>query len=660
MRKPKQEKANKTIGRSVIVASVTLSLALASLMAGCGSQGTSASNATSAESASTSAAVSSAATKGTSSLMTYEEATSALDTEYSDRDSDTGWESREDLVKIDLASFTSGQGATLADGVLTITQAGTYDITGTCTKIVVDAADSDKVQLVLDNATVANDKGCAIYGKNADKLFVTTAKGTSNTVSDGTSYTETTDNGDDVNAAIFATCDLTLNGEGSLTIKGNKEHAVHSKDDLVVAGGTYDVTSKEDGLRGKDSVKIADGTFSIESGEDAVKSSEDGSDDKGYIIIDGGTFAITAGDDAVHAETVLGINDGTVDIENCNEGLEGEKIFVNGGDVEINSGDDGINAVARGESSEPDMGGFGQGSGRFGGTAPDASSSGSAGSDAAQRPDAPSGTSASPGQSYGESGSSPATAPGDGQQRTAPPGSNGDVMTPPDNLEQNVKAPENVSDDNVISPEDFGSAGSEHPNSPDASQAAPGGTANSMFESNDDLLVSINGGKLVVRSGGDGIDANGNFEMTGGEAYVYAPSNSDNSALDVNGQSYANGGTFVGTGSNQMACGFTQGSQASVFSSTDDYKGTITVKDSSGNVLATLEGVEGCQSIVATAPGMKEGDTIEISATEGAAMTATASTEHDSAQMGFGKQRGGDGFPSAGSSPSRDRSQQSA
>ena len=71
-------------------------------------------------------------------------------------------------------------------------------------------------------------------------------------------------------AGIFAKCDLTLGGSGSLTVKDTVGHGIVSKDDLVVTGGTYTIESQDHCLNGKDSVRIADGTFTLTCDEDGI------------------------------------------------------------------------------------------------------------------------------------------------------------------------------------------------------------------------------------------------------------------------------------------------------------------------------------------------------------------------------------------------------
>ena len=118
--------------------------------------------------------------------------------------------------------YDASEAVTLApDGDLTITKAGTYILSGEYKgMIVVEAGEEDKVQLVLENATITNENGPAIYVRSADKVFLTAAEGTVNTISDGSDYT-LTDGDATLDAAVFSRDDLTINGAGSLTINGN-------------------------------------------------------------------------------------------------------------------------------------------------------------------------------------------------------------------------------------------------------------------------------------------------------------------------------------------------------------------------------------------------------------------------------------------------------
>ena len=307
--------------------------------------------------------------------MTVEEMQAAIDEAMSDAAIDiTDMFTKRDLagnydeseaVKITLSGKTAACNSSnvqIEDGVVTIKAAGVYVLSGTLTDgtIVVDAGDDDKVQLVLDGVSIMAADYAAIYAKNADKVFVTLAEGAGNSLTVSGDYVQTDDN--NVDAVIFAKCDLTLNGTGSLTVKDNTGHGIVSKDDLVVTGGTYTIYSQDHCLNGKDSVRIADGTFNLSCDEDGIHAGNDDQQD-GYVYIEGGDINISVGDDAIHAEGLLIITGGDIDVSKSCEGVEGDKILVTGGDIDVISSDDGFNAAVGSSGSGDNHDGFGDSSG---------------------------------------------------------------------------------------------------------------------------------------------------------------------------------------------------------------------------------------------------------------------------------------------------------
>ena len=305
--------------------------------------------------------------------MTVEEMQAAIDEAMSDAAIDiTDMFTKRDLagnydeseaVKITLSGKTAACNSSnvqIEDGVVTIKAAGVYVLSGTLTDgtIVVDAGDDDKVQLVLDGVSIMAADYAAIYAKNADKVFVTLAEGAGNSLTVSGDYVQTDDN--NVDAVIFAKCDFTLNGTGSLTVKDNTGHGIVSKDDLVVTGGTYTIYSQDHCLNGKDSVRIADGTFNLSCDEDGIHAGNDDQQD-GYVYIEGGDINISVGDDALHAEGLLIITGGDIDVSKSCEGVEGYKILVTGGDIDVVSSDDGFNAAGGSSGSGYNHDGFGGG-----------------------------------------------------------------------------------------------------------------------------------------------------------------------------------------------------------------------------------------------------------------------------------------------------------
>ncbi|MBP6995207.1 MAG: carbohydrate-binding domain-containing protein [Phycicoccus sp.] len=260
----------------------------------------------------------------------------------------------------DAGTTASGAGVSVDGASVTITDPGTYVLTGTLSNgtVVVDSAAEGKVRLVLDDASVTNSAGAAINVVAADEVVVVLAEGSTNVVADGTGYDTSAE--DAPNAALFSMADLTLGGTGSLTVTGNTNDGLASKDGLVILGGTITVTAVDDAIRGKDYVIVEDGVLDLTSEQDGLKSDNDTAGSLGGIEVHAGAITIKAGDDGIHAEGAVTISGGTVTVARATEGLEGSDITISGGEISVTSSDDGINGTT-GTSTGGGGGGGGMG-----------------------------------------------------------------------------------------------------------------------------------------------------------------------------------------------------------------------------------------------------------------------------------------------------------
>ena len=235
---------------------------------------------------------------------------------FSDRDL-AGTYDESEAIDIQLNGNTAScdsNSVVIDGGTITITAEGIYRISGTLTdgQIVVDAGDTEKVQLVLAGADITSSTSAAIYALEADKVFITSAENTENTLTNGGEYIAIDDN--NIDAVIFAKTDLTLNGSGSLTINAQAGHGVVSKDDLLITGGNYTITSASHGLSGKDCVAIADGVLTITSGKDGIHAENSDDLTLGWLYIKDGSFTILSQGDAVSAMGALQIDGGTFNL----------------------------------------------------------------------------------------------------------------------------------------------------------------------------------------------------------------------------------------------------------------------------------------------------------------------------------------------------------
>lgn len=218
----------------------------------------------------------------------------------------------------------SQQSYTLQDGEdITITSAGTYEITGEAKNvtITIKADETDEVELVLDSVSIVNDEAPAVYVASADKVSITTT--------DTQNSLQVSEENDQLDAAIYSEDDLELNGDGTLTIT-SASHGISVKDSLNIAGGSINITASKDGLHAED------------NDDDTV----------GSVSVSGGAVNITAEDDGIHATTTVEIDGGTVDLTAA-ECVEGTYIKINGGDITINASDDGINASQKSSAYTP-------------------------------------------------------------------------------------------------------------------------------------------------------------------------------------------------------------------------------------------------------------------------------------------------------------------
>ena len=525
---------------------------------------------------------------------------------FTDRDKEVGYD--EDtataITLSDDASSCDSSSVTISNNTITITDEGTYLLTGSLSdgQVIVDA-DDKKVQLVLDSVNINCDTSAALYVKAADKVFVTLASDSENSLSNTSDFVAIDDN--NIDAVIFSKDDLTLNGSGTLTVTAKYGHGIVSKDDLVITSGTYQITAAKHALSGKDSVRIADGVLTLDAGTDGIHSENTDNDAKGFIYIangdisitadsdcfdaeetlqvDGGNIEVAAGDDGLHADGDLIITDGTINVTKSYEGLEGMTVTVEDGDISVVSSDDGINAAGDGTSEESSQSG----------TPPEKPD----GSDSTEdRPEPPSGfdkndNSSANSNSDSNSDSKPADLP-DGNG--GPGGGNGGPG----------------GGDGAPGGGNGGPGGGN--GAPGGGNGGPGG---GMEEATDYNLIQISGGKIYINANGDGIDSNGNLTVTGGEIYVDGPTSGGDGALDCSGTALISGGTVIAVGSSGMAENFDSSSaQGSMITTVSDsmITGDITLTDSEGNTIVSYSPSKEYSSVAISCADLKEGETYTL------------------------------------------------
>ena len=532
----------------------------------------------------------------------------------------------------------SGGGAYTVDGNVVITNAGNYVVSGTLTDgyISVDAYDSSKVFIMLNGVEINCSDDACIRVDQADKVFLSLAEGSQNSLTSGSTYCDEALN-DGTDGAIFAHDDLTINGSGSLTVNAQYRHGIAANDDLVITGGTITVTAVADAIHANDSLRIREASITVDAGDDGLVTSNE--EENGYFYFESGTLDITAaddaihttgdftaaggsitidaGDDGIHSDSDVYISDGSITIEDCYEGIEALNIDVSGGDITIYPQDDGLNA----NGGSGDMfggGGMGGHGGRqgMGGRGGDGDSDSEMAGGHGGRP-------GGDGDSESETGGHGGRPGGDGEMPTRPDmgSTDGEMPARPDI---------GLTDGEMPARPDMGSTDGEMPTPPDMGSSEGGQMPSDMSSGQDNTqtaadaadsgsYIKISGGMITIinetGNDADGLDSNGDILISGGTIYISLVGTGSNSAVDYasesGGVAEISGGTIIACGASSMAESFdTSSTQASILyntSATAEAGTTLAIKDAAGNIVLSWDVPCSFSSALISCPEMEVG-----------------------------------------------------
>lgn len=228
--------------------------------------------------------------------------------------------------------LTSPSNLTVSGATVNITVPSVLEVNGSSTsaQIIVDCDKTtyaDGVcELDLTGADLSSSSAAPIYVKQiGDECQIVAKSGSVNTISDGSSHSDTNSSGEAINGAIYSEDDLKIKGQGTLTVNGNYQDGVVCKNDLKVFNGTINVNAVDDCLRGNDSVTIGNETdtdFSTlkvtvnSSAGDGIKTNETvASEGEGAIIVNGGTVNVTSNSDGLHGSMNVTVNGGDLNIK---------------------------------------------------------------------------------------------------------------------------------------------------------------------------------------------------------------------------------------------------------------------------------------------------------------------------------------------------------
>ena len=489
------------------------------------------------------------------------------------------------ITLADQTATVTGQGASFSDQTLTITQAGTYVLTGSGKniKLVVEAADTDQVHLVFQNLTLEGE-GTLLRINKAQEVVISLAEGSQNALTESQASDD-----EEVKATIHSQVPLTLNGTGNLTLTALTKNALEEEDDLKVLGGTYTVKAANHGFKAEGALDIEAATLSIEAGKDGLHAEHDETTERANISLNPTQLSIAAAEDGVDAGNELTIKGGTITVSQSEEGLEARVIRQLGGDVTIKSSDDGVNASAGSSNKTSDT------------SATSKTTDASATSNSAD-------TSSSASQSTTDS----ATASTPDRKATAAPAAASQADQANKDKNQTPPAPP------------AGQAPPQGGQPPQNGQGPGGMPPGGQEESDPSLQIILEGGTLTIDAEGDGIDSNGTVSISGGSLVVNGSVQGGNGPLDAAGDITITGGTVWALGTSDMLQGFAQGStQASITANIAGTAGqTLIILDANGKEVARQTASKDFQAVIMSSADLVDGQTYTIQV-EGTPQTAT-------------------------------------
>lgn len=223
-----------------------------------------------------------------------------------------------------------------------------YTISGTTTDGSLKIYSSKKFQLVLNGVSITNPTAAAINIQSSKRAYVVLADGTTNTLTDGSSYTDVTD-GEDMKACFFSEGQLCFSGSGKLNVYANCKAGIRSDDYVMIRPNTniYVKATAGNGIKGNDALYIYGGVINVEASALAAKAlSTDG-----HMVISGGrTTAVTTGNATVEdseltgsagikADSTLTITGGELYVKSTGNGGKGistdMQTYIKGGTVRV-------------------------------------------------------------------------------------------------------------------------------------------------------------------------------------------------------------------------------------------------------------------------------------------------------------------------------------
>lgn len=533
-----------------------------------------------------------------------------------------------------------------------------YLLSGTATKGNFKIYSEYKFNITMKGVSLTNSAGPAINIQSGKKGTIHVLSGTTNNLTDGTTYATSTE---DQKGTFFSEGQLSFMGTGTLNVTGNYKHAIasddyvaineinlivksavkdgiHANDYFEMNNGTVNITASGDGIVAEEGyVTINGGSVTINSVDDGITAAYDGTDASitPYVLIKGGTIKVsTTGDKGNAIKSTSYTSIGTADAVTLTVSGKGAKGIKTDGDFTLSAGtvkitvsgaayyvtadadiaaSAGINcdknlAIKGGNLSITNTGSGGKGisvdgTATISGGATTISASGTTYTYNSANTSEAKGFK-SDGAFIITNGELNIAATDDGiKSETSVTVSNGTINIT--KSREGIEAPTITFDGGVTNV----TATNDGIN-------VTKGTVSGGTESNDGSNLFINNG-IVIVAGSDAIDSNGNITIKGGTTIICGPTNSPEEAIDVNGTFLVNGGTLIaaGSSSNMSKAMNAASTQVGLYIKSSAQLATsslIHIENASGTEMATFKPKNGVYYFHFSSPGLVKGTQYKI------------------------------------------------